>query len=144
MNYFIIPGLEKNKSAIPTQRIIDAVQEYFQVDLFKNTRDHGFAFSRYCAFYLIYYYGALNVRQIAELFGKDHTTIVHGKQKIEGYLRVDAPDAHHVRFLEDYVLGVKRVGFTKNKKKWKDTFSRPSAHYSNTSPMGIAKEVLTK
>jgi len=79
-----LPGsIEKQRSKIAP--ILTAVAKYYCLrveDLQINTRKKSIAFPRQVAIYLVRKETDLSLKEIAFLFGRDHTTVLHACEKI--------------------------------------------------------------
>jgi chromosomal replication initiator protein len=74
------------------EMILNAVTKHYNIkikDLKGVSREKKFSLPRQVAMYFIRRYTQLGFREIAVIFGKDHTTAVHAFQKIEGELETD-------------------------------------------------------
>lgn len=72
--------------------IINTVSEYLGVsikDIFSKSRKQDVAFARQLCIYLISQMLSLPLAAIGKLFNRDHTTIMHAKNKIESDLKTD-------------------------------------------------------
>ncbi len=81
-------ALSKNERLIPKREIeinpdevITFVGEYFGVDPFKNTREKTHVKARHIIFYILYY-NAMSLSDIGKMFGKDHSTVIHGRNRV--------------------------------------------------------------
>lgn len=86
MNYFTLPGMIDLEIRKDHEKIISAVAQHFELDLFKKTRVQEYVFARYLCMYLINNYAGLTLKRTGELFNKDHTTVIHAKDCIENYI----------------------------------------------------------
>lgn len=79
--------LETNKESLSTDRIINVVCDYFNVtkdDLVGKRKNKEIATARQICIYLITEMMDLPLTAIGEIFGgRDHTTIIHSRDKIE-------------------------------------------------------------
>ena len=79
--------LETNKESLSTERIINVVCDYFNVtknDLIGKRKNKEIANARQICIYLITEMMDLPLTAIGEIFGgRDHTTIIHSRDKIE-------------------------------------------------------------
>ena len=79
--------LETNKESLSTDRIINVVCDYFNVtksDLIGKRKNKEIATARQICIYLITEMMDLPLTAIGEVFGgRDHTTIIHSRDKIE-------------------------------------------------------------
>ena len=74
------------------EMILNAVTKHYNIkikDLKGVSREKKFSLPRQVAMYFIRRYTHMGFREIAVIFGKDHTTAVHAFQKIEGELETD-------------------------------------------------------
>ena len=77
----------------PPETIIDAVAEYYGLPpqrLAGQARDRHLVHARHVAMYLLRYDGHRPLTEIGKMLGKrDHTTVMHGTEKIERTLATD-------------------------------------------------------
>lgn len=89
MNHYINPGL--NKQSRTPENIINEAANYFKVDvayLMKDERTRLRVQARCMIFKVLRDHCRMGFLQIARLFDKDHTTIIHGVRKLEDLLDV--------------------------------------------------------
>lgn len=82
------------------QTVEDFVTKKFdlkQGELYAPNRKQEIVNARFVAYYLLNTVYALNFPQIGEIFNKDHTTVIHGIQKIKNEGWIDEIDR---QFLE--------------------------------------------
>ncbi len=58
-------------------------------DLKKVSRKQEIVYNRHLVMYLLKNKTKLNLREIGELFGKDHATVIHSCNKIAGYISIN-------------------------------------------------------
>lgn len=104
MNYLINPGL--NKKERTPHNIINEAAKYFKVDvayLMKDERTRTRVQARGMIFKVLRDHCRLSFLQIASLFDKDHTTIIHGIRKLEDLLDVYPEIAHEFESLINHL-----------------------------------------
>lgn len=77
---------EKSKKPIDAQRIMQCVADYYNIkidDLQSKKRDRNLAFPRQIAMYLCREITGDSLPKIAKDFGRDHSTVIHARDKIE-------------------------------------------------------------
>lgn len=86
-------------------RLLDIVKEYFQVDLFKNTRKRNVVDARHITYFILRKYTSLALTQIGDMIGvRDHTTVIHGVQKIRNLIAAGDNDIIlHVNKLSEII-----------------------------------------
>jgi chromosomal replication initiator protein len=87
-----VSGPEEGAS-FTVETIMTAVTKHYHLklqDLKSVTRAQKIALPRQIAMYLIRKYAGLGFKDIAEIFGKDHTTVMHGCQRIESDIESDS------------------------------------------------------
>jgi len=100
--------IEDKKDTIDASSIIDAVCNYFNVstaDLISKKRTKNIVEPRMIAIYLILDFLGLTLDQIGELFGgRDHTTIIHSREKITEELKTNKRIKIAVSNIKNYLL----------------------------------------
>ena len=77
---------EKTKKPIDAQRIMTCVANYYNIkveDIKSKKRDRNLAFPRQIAMYLCRELIGDSLPKIAKDFGRDHSTVIHARDKIE-------------------------------------------------------------
>lgn len=93
MNYFIVSGLKirtllrkKGKVASYDSKIvIDVILKYFNTDFEAISSRRKFAYiveQRHSLQYILMRYTKLSSKAIAEMFGQDHSTILHARDTV--------------------------------------------------------------
>jgi chromosomal replication initiation ATPase DnaA len=68
-------------------KLIDLMKDYFKVDFTKNSRQRHIVDARHIVYYMLKKYTGLTLLQIGQLIGsKDHTTVIHGIEKVRNLL----------------------------------------------------------
>jgi chromosomal replication initiator protein len=87
-------AIPEEGSTLTVEAIQSSVAKYFHLkiqDLKGTSRTRAVSVPRQIAFYLVRKYTSMGYKEIGHYFGgKDHTTVLHGCQKIERDLEVDA------------------------------------------------------
>lgn len=85
--------IEKNNTVIDPNKILESVYKYFKLSLDQITgprRLKGLVLPRQIAMFLIYEQCKTPFEKIGEMLGgRDHTTIMHGVEKIRGMIQRD-------------------------------------------------------
>lgn len=111
MNYQIIPGLpKKNPTHIPAAAIIQLVANYFKVDNFftpeniiRKNRKREIVTARQMAILLLRKNTPLSLKSIGDLFGKDHTTVIHSIRTMTDLIFVDEALAKDFTFINNKI-----------------------------------------
>ena len=112
-NISIVQGFIKDiindseSSPISIERIISEVSRTYNVsenDILSNKRSANLVLARKVAMYITREITDLSYKAIGEAFGKDHTTVLYGVQKIEEFLQ-DKP--YEKELIEDIVKNLK-------------------------------------
>lgn len=93
MNYFIVPGLKirpqlRKKAKVANydpKIIINAVTEYFNTNMEMLLNKRRFTYiveQRHSLQYLLMRYTPLSCKAIGEMFGQDHSTILHARDTV--------------------------------------------------------------
>lgn len=91
MNYIAIPGL-RNTKKINADKVIDIVAMYFRTDaasIKKKNRKRELVTARHFCFFFLRKNTNLSLKTIGEQFTQDHTTVINGVQKIQGFLDIE-------------------------------------------------------
>lgn len=104
MNYICIPGLKNKvpfetvyrnaKYVIEPQKIINIISEHYETkpeSLKTKSRADRRVKVRQMIYYFLRRYTHLSLKDIGEMFDRDHTTIIHGLQSLQN-LRWAYPD----------------------------------------------------
>ncbi len=99
---------DDQKEMISVDNIIDAVTEYFSIDkeaLVGKKKNKEIVEPRQICIYLITEFLTLPLVKIGEVFGgRDHTTILHARNKIEEQCKTDGRISVYVKDLKDMLL----------------------------------------
>ena len=99
---------DDQKEMISVDTIIDAVTEYFNIDrkaLVGKKKNKEIVEPRQICIYLITEFLTLPLVKIGEIFGgRDHTTILHARNKIEEQSKSDGRIGVYVKDLKDMIL----------------------------------------
>jgi chromosomal replication initiator protein len=93
LNYYIIPGIVR-KTPIKMEHILDAVCEVCNTSmavLKKRNRKRELVMARHFICYFLRKETGLSLKSIGNLFGHDHTTVIHGVNTITNLLCVEDP-----------------------------------------------------
>ncbi len=86
------PSPEASKSKMSQDRIIDIVCDHFHInknDLTGKRRNKDIVVPRQICIYLMWSQLSVPLINIGELFGRDHTTIIHARDKIMDLVKTD-------------------------------------------------------
>lgn len=99
---YVIPGLKLNRGKLLEKRdVIDAVCDYYDIEkteLMGNKRPQEVVNARQIGMYILRKKTSLSLSKIAQVFNRDHTTVIHSINKINGYL--DIKDKETILALE--------------------------------------------
>ena len=104
-----LSGFIKVEENLSPAKIMDLVCAHFKIkkeELKKQDRSKRVAYPRQVCMYLLREHTDLNFTDIAHLLGrKDHTTIIHGVEKIESDLSEGVNDINsHISILKDQIF----------------------------------------
>ena len=92
MNYIIFPGLKIKKiKTLNTDNIIQSVCDSFHTSLDnikRKKRKRELVTARHLCYYFLRKYTDNTLKEIGFFFNTDHTTVIHGCNKIEGFLEI--------------------------------------------------------
>jgi chromosomal replication initiator protein len=94
--------LPQAEAEIPPQLIVEETAKYFQLtvdDLVSKSRSRPLTTARHVAMYLVRECTGMTLPKIGELFDRDHTTALHGINKIDGSMRNREPVYRQVQDL---------------------------------------------
>lgn len=106
----ILSGRTKmEKKTVTIDQIITCTCEYFNVreeDIFGKSRKADIVTVRQMSMYLAHKHTKLTASKIGIYVGnRDHATVLHGIKNIEGRLKVDKELQHHLKELEEKLMG---------------------------------------
>ena len=109
MTYQSAPGIPKNTPSFKSaNKIIETVAIYYNVCPFfradtikKRNRKREIVLARQTAMLLIRKQTPLSLKSIGELFGKDHTTVIHSIQTLKDLMSVDNQVAEDITFINN-------------------------------------------
>lgn len=90
ISYFAVPGIVKNMPKTP-EIIINSVCNYFNLSkeqLNSSYRKREWVTARHIAMYLLKQQTDLTLKNIGLRFSRDHTTVIHVMQKIDGFIYI--------------------------------------------------------
>jgi len=90
MNYIAIPGLI-NPKKINADKVIKAISIHFdlEMDLIKSKwRKRELVTARHFCFFFLRKNTNLSLKSIGDQFRQDHTTVINGVNKIQGFLDI--------------------------------------------------------
>lgn len=82
MNYFALPGLRKHYvgDLLPTA-VINCVCKHLKVDkgrVIRKGRKREVVHARFMIFYILRTYTRMSLKEVGDIFGRDHSTVIHG------------------------------------------------------------------
>lgn len=96
MNYIIIPGIKRGNLAtikeFDAELVIEAVCDFYGIstmEVRKVCRRRKLVQARQMCMFIIRKVTSMTLLEIGLLFGKDHTTAIHGINTIKGLMDVD-------------------------------------------------------
>lgn len=112
MNYWTLPS---QKESIRTtkemlnyaEKIIEKVANHYQLeikDIKGKSRKRAIVKARFISIYLIKNGTSLKLKTIADMIGRDHTSVIHALQTIQNVLSL-----HYDTDLKDELLEIKRI-----------------------------------
>lgn len=110
MNYFVLPGLKGRsiKLAQPKEivdRIISVCSKHYNVKTehtFSRCRSLNAFNARSISMYLIRKFTALSLKDVGEIFGRDHTTVISAVRRVNNLIETDPVikrDIENIRYL---------------------------------------------
>ena len=106
-------SLPQAVTEIPATLILEEASRYFEVpisEIVGKSRSRPIATARHVAMYLVRENTGLSLIKIGELFDRDHTTALHGIQKIDGSMREREPVYRQVQDLSRIIRDRARGG----------------------------------
>lgn len=112
MNYIAIPGLKFRPRHIPARgfvnsdRIINMVLCHFNLsfrEIRRKSRYRHIVYPRQVLMYLLSKNTNLTLKEIARVFYKDHTTVIHSITAITQLMETDSSISMEVNELEDLI-----------------------------------------
>lgn len=94
----------ETRLSVTSDQILKLISGYYQIghqDLLGKRRNKEFVYPRQIAMYLLRYELSFSYPQIGREFQKDHTTVMHGVDKIEKELRKNPRLQHDMSHLKD-------------------------------------------
>lgn len=95
------------KKTMKADEIITKIATHFNISksaIYGTSRAMRFALPRHIAFYMVREYTKLSYPQIAMIFNRDHTSIMHGRKRISEILAAGGRDALEIRELINFVI----------------------------------------
>jgi len=84
--------------------ILHTVCRYFNVkpiDLMTRYRGRDIIPARHISMYLMLKYHKITLKKVGEYFGRDHSTVIAAKRRIEGLIQVDIDVREQVKQIEN-------------------------------------------
>lgn len=86
------PDTEVKKPPISPEVVTDIVCRCLNVnyeDVFNQTRKREIVEARHIAMYLVYTFSELSLKHTGRFFNRDHSTVLHAKRVIGGFIQMD-------------------------------------------------------
>jgi chromosomal replication initiator protein len=111
MNYICVPGIKDDYRAeiapvVTPERIIEAVCEHFKLSLKGlqgRSRVREFVYARHIIFYLLRKHTKMSLKSAGELFGRDHTTVIHSVDTLNNLMYTEPDVRAEVELIEEKV-----------------------------------------
>jgi chromosomal replication initiator protein len=91
---------------ITPEKIIETVCEHFKLtfkDLQSRSRVREFVYARHIIFYLIRKHTKMSLKSSGEMFGRDHTTVIHSVETLNNLMYTEYDVRSEVERLEEIV-----------------------------------------
>ena len=115
MNAYAFPGIKQELKVyikhIEAAEIVKVVCNYFEIgfeELESNSRKRDLVYVRDMAIYTLTEHTMLSLKSIGEIFNRDHTSVIHAREKVKANL-LDDKYTFHERYLVDYGNILKRL-----------------------------------
>jgi chromosomal replication initiation ATPase DnaA len=112
ISYYVMPGLKHRE--IRFDQVIKTVCEVMKIDRFKlltPNRSKNLVFGRNMCYFIFRRYFSLTLKEIAQAFDRDHTTVIHGLVTFQN-------DIECIKFYKNQFLDVQQtLGLHTNNKK---------------------------
>lgn len=111
MNYMCVPGIKEqyrsiNAPMITPDKIIEIVCDHFKLavkEVQSRSRVREFVYARNIIFYLLRKHTKMSLKSSGELFGRDHTTVIHGIETLNNLMYTDTDVRSEVELIEEKV-----------------------------------------
>jgi chromosomal replication initiation ATPase DnaA len=112
ISYYVMPGLKQTE--VRFDQVIKTVCEVMKIDRFKlltPNRSKNLVFGRNMCYFIFRRYFSMTLKEIAQAFGRDHTTVIHGLVTFQN-------DIECIKFYKNQFLDVQQtLGLHTNNKK---------------------------
>jgi len=112
ISYYVMPGLKHRE--IRFDQVIKTVCEVMKIDRFKlltPNRSKNLVFGRNMCYFIFRRYFSMTLKEIAQAFDRDHTTVIHGLVTFQN-------DIECIKFYKNQFLDVQQtLGLHTNNKK---------------------------
>jgi len=112
ISYYVMPGLKHRE--IRFDQVIKTVCEVMKIDRFKlltPNRSKSLVFGRNMCYFIFRRYFSMTLKEIAQAFDRDHTTVIHGLVTFQN-------DIECIKFYKNQFLDVQQtLGLHTNNKK---------------------------
>jgi|SRR6478752_2867138 len=113
MNYIGIPGIKESYRAelapvITPDKIINTVCDHFSMNeqqLKGSCRDKELVHARHLIFYFLRKYTSISLKRAGQLFNRDHTTVIHGLDKLSDLMDTEPEVKAEVEMLGSMIKG---------------------------------------
>jgi chromosomal replication initiation ATPase DnaA len=112
ISYYVMPGLKHRE--VRFDQVIKTVCEVMKIDRFKlltPNRSKNLVFGRNMCYFIFRRYFSMTLKEIAQAFDRDHTTVIHGLVTFQN-------DIECIKFYKNQFLDVQQtLGLHTNNKK---------------------------
>ena len=112
ISYYVMPGLKQTE--VRFDQVIKTVCEVMKIDRYKlltPNRSKNLVFGRNMCYFIFRRYFSMTLKEIAQAFDRDHTTVIHGLVTFQN-------DIECIKFYKNQFLDVQQtLGLHTNNKK---------------------------
>jgi len=112
ISYYVMPGLKHRE--VRFDQVIKTVCEVMKIDRFKlltPNRSKNLVFGRNMCYFIFRRYFSMTLKEIAQAFDRDHTTVIHGLVTFQN-------DIECIKFYKNQFIDVQQtLGLHTNNKK---------------------------
>ncbi len=110
MNYFTVPGFKYEvrfkRPSDNVNHIITIVLNYYNITFaqaLKKCRLRNVVEAKYACYYLLRTKASLTLKEIGNIFHQDHTTVIHGIDKVRDRLEFDEQTRRDIPLLVEQI-----------------------------------------
>lgn len=109
MNYMCVPGIKEeyraiSAPAITPEKIVETVCEHFKLtvkEVNSRKRFKELVYARHIIFYLLRKHTKMSLKSSGELFGRDHTTVIHSVETLNNLMYTEPDVRAEVDLIEE-------------------------------------------